>query len=121
GATLSCYRSRPLTSALSLSGSCAQRELHSFPTRRSSDLADRRPGSRRFAGTPRLGAGGRGGGLPLDRGRRHVRCRSGPAAEPARDRKSTRLNSSHVKTSYAVFCLKKKKTKQLQVRTRKAD
>src|SRR5690606_40563634 len=28
---------------------------------------------------------------------------------PRRDRKSTRLNSSHVKTSYAVFCLKKKK------------
>src|SRR5690606_41420994 len=29
----------------------------------------------------------------------------------ARDRKSTRLNSSHVKISYAVFCLKKKKQK----------
>src|SRR5690606_39911785 len=28
------------------------------------------------------------------------------------DRKSTRLNSSHVKISYAVFCLKKKKHKQ---------
>src|SRR5436309_11436017 len=28
---------------------------------------------------------------------------------PAGDRKSTRLNSSHVKISYAVFCLKKKK------------
>src|SRR5690606_40124733 len=28
-----------------------------------------------------------------------------------RDRKSTRLNSSHVKISYAVFCLKKKKTR----------
>src|SRR5690606_40575940 len=28
-----------------------------------------------------------------------------------RDRKSTRLNSSHVKISYAVFCLKKKKIK----------
>src|SRR5690349_22911658 len=28
------------------------------------------------------------------------------------DRKSTRLNSSHVEISYAVFCLKKKKTKQ---------
>src|SRR6266700_4111397 len=28
---------------------------------------------------------------------------------PQRDRKSTRLNSSHVKNSYAVFCLKKKK------------
>src|SRR5699024_11557788 len=28
------------------------------------------------------------------------------------DRKSTRLNSSHVSISYAVFCLKKKKTKE---------
>src|SRR5690606_39588121 len=28
------------------------------------------------------------------------------------DRKSTRLNSSHVKISYAVFCLKKKKTQE---------
>ena len=27
------------------------------------------------------------------------------------DRKSTRLNSSHVKISYAVFCLKKKKSR----------
>src|SRR2546430_11102612 len=33
-----------------------------------------------------------------------------PAASPAgRDRKSTRLNSSHSQISYAVFCLKKKK------------
>src|SRR2546430_7353923 len=30
----------------------------------------------------------------------------------ARDRKSTRLNSSHSQISYAVFCLKKKKTKK---------
>src|SRR5690349_24259099 len=29
-------------------------------------------------------------------------------ARPERDRKSTRLNSSHVENSYAVFCLKKK-------------
>src|SRR5438067_10566606 len=29
----------------------------------------------------------------------------------ARDRKSTRLNSSHVSISYAVFCLKKKKSR----------
>src|SRR3712207_7950860 len=29
---------------------------------------------------------------------------------PAGDRKSTRLNSSHANISYAVFCLKKKKT-----------
>src|SRR3989442_4305745 len=31
------------------------------------------------------------------------------AAARARDRKSTRLNSSHVRISYAVFCLQKKK------------
>src|SRR3989442_9239154 len=30
-----------------------------------------------------------------------------------RDRKSTRLNSSHVRISYAVFCLKKKKKNQI--------
>src|SRR5215475_15240057 len=31
------------------------------------------------------------------------------------DRKSTRLNSSHVKISYAVFCLKKKKAQKEEV------
>src|SRR5690349_23051016 len=34
------------------------------------------------------------------------------------DRKSTRLNSSHVEISYAVFCLKKKKTKKHQEQER---
>src|SRR6267143_5280542 len=42
-------------------------------------------------------------------------CRPWSCAPPlpgaARDRKSTRLNSSHSSISYAVFCLKKKKTK----------
>src|SRR5256885_10860605 len=39
------------------------------------------------------------------------RCR--PACRPAApDRKSTRLNSSHLVISYAVFCLKKKKKQQ---------
>src|SRR3712207_7811077 len=37
-----------------------------------------------------------------------------PAAE--RDRKSTRLNSSHANISYAVFCLKKKKITLLHLR-----
>src|SRR5256885_8812385 len=32
-----------------------------------------------------------------------------PPSSPRRDRKSTRLNSSHLVISYAVFCLKKKK------------
>src|SRR5215475_9791483 len=36
-----------------------------------------------------------------------------------RDRKSTRLNSSHVKSSYAVFCLKKKKKKKPQYLVKK--
>src|SRR2546430_4058847 len=36
------------------------------------------------------------------------RCPLSPARD--RDRKSTRLNSSHSQISYAVFCLKKKKT-----------
>src|SRR5437660_4794840 len=34
-------------------------------------------------------------------------------ATSRRDRKSTRLNSSHVAISYAVFCLKKKKTRSI--------
>src|SRR5215475_15478732 len=43
-----------------------------------------------------------------------------PAAPPdRRDRKSTRLNSSHVKISYAVFCLKKKKKKKTETKTTK--
>src|SRR3712207_9057671 len=45
--------------------------------------------------------------LPPRLGRR--RGRGGPAARRSRDRKSTRLNSSHAHISYAVFCLKKKK------------
>src|SRR5436309_6369762 len=40
----------------------------------------------------------------------HARCREAVAHQGnvRGDRKSTRLNSSHVKISYAVFCLKKK-------------
>src|SRR2546430_11834687 len=38
-----------------------------------------------------------------------------PAKTGQRDRKSTRLNSSHSQISYAVFCLKKKKKRQLRL------
>src|SRR5437870_8545652 len=38
-----------------------------------------------------------------------VGCQERRGGKPGRDRKSTRLNSSHVAISYAVFCLKKKK------------
>src|SRR5699024_5635395 len=37
------------------------------------------------------------------------------------DRKSTRLNSSHVSISYAVFCLKKKKKKKQKTRMQQED
>src|SRR2546427_8249153 len=63
----------------------------------------------------RAGADGRGGGRaqarrPLRRGaRRGVRHH---ACQLRRDRKSTRLNSSHSQISYAVFCLKKKNKKK---------
>src|SRR5215510_15384398 len=54
------------------------------------------PGSRSPQAPPRTPPGGQ-------------RTCSGAGAE---DRKSTRLNSSHVAISYAVFCLKKKKKKK---------
>src|SRR2546426_5044588 len=54
--------------------------------------------------------GGGGGGLaPGEPGNR----------PPPPDRKSTRLNSSHLVISYAVFCLKKKKTKKDENTTEK--
>src|SRR5438034_7824910 len=47
----------------------------------------------------------------LGRGSADGRGRDRPAIRaPSTDRKSTRLNSSHTVISYAVFCLKKKKT-----------
>src|SRR2546426_5100054 len=63
---------------------------------------DRRTGQR---GGPR-----RGRGLS----RRHFHPRT-DQRDPLRDRKSTRLNSSHLVISYAVFCLKKKKTVRHQI------
>src|SRR5437660_8866022 len=47
--------------------------------------------------------------LALDR---QLDLRARGVRVPREDRKSTRLNSSHVAISYAVFCLKKKKKKE---------
>src|SRR5256885_13052070 len=66
-----------------------------FPTRRSSDL-----GQLRGAASPGHSPAGD-----------HSRRPQGPAPGAVADRKSTRLNSSHLVISYAVFCLKKKKKK----------
>src|SRR5437868_12659042 len=80
------------------------RVLHSFPTRRSSDLT--LPcGSFVILHEIELDdAEVRRNGAEEFRFRRDRNAES----EFLRDRKSTRLNSSHVSTSYAVFCLKKK-------------
>src|SRR5215510_16075250 len=42
-----------------------------------------------------------------------------PRSPERQDRKSTRLNSSHVAISYAVFCLKKKKNKKIKKKIKK--
>src|SRR5438034_7138265 len=86
----------------------AHRHLHSFPTRRSSDLVEQ----------PTGGQGNVAHDFTLN-------ARAGSAREEAvvrvfvvkflgdfGDRKSTRLNSSHTVISYAVFCLKKKKQRK---------
>src|SRR5690606_41374305 len=109
---------RRLFSLLSFYSSGSRRYLPSFPTRRSSDLVffswlfllamsrraaevDPGPGGALLLALPSLK-------LPDIFEAFFLMCFS-----PVVDRKSTRLNSSHVKISYAVFCLKKKKkTKQ---------
>src|SRR5438067_7845009 len=50
----------------------------------------------------------RSGGLPSGSARRPMAPEHRPHFPRPPDRKSTRLNSSHVSISYAVFCLKKK-------------
>src|SRR5205814_10722102 len=101
----------------SLHASRPPRHLHSFPTRRSSDLflyhgADDRPGTL-LHDLPELLRDSRVNVLvslredalaQLDVFKARI-----PAVFSNQDRKSTRLNSSHLGISYAVFCLKKKK------------
>src|SRR5207249_10175214 len=99
----------------------ALRVLLSFPTRRSSDLGISTPIFR--AASIRFVPGGTSTAWPLivRLGMRlsgYQGLELGPELFDVRDkgpqdRKSTRLNSSHVSISYAVFCLKKKKITKL--------
>src|SRR5687768_17953981 len=83
-------------------GPAAHRVLHSFPTRRSSDL---REAGLRSIWRHYIGPARRNENYPaLPHARRSDR-------KTHIDRKSTRLNSSHGYISYAVFCLKKKTAK----------
>src|SRR5206468_11628220 len=108
------HRASSTTSALHFHPHAAHTHPHPFPTRRSSDLADRaeceravRLISRHFdqiilddfffyntKSDADIAAKG---------------ARSWTQYRLERDRKSTRLNSSHDQISYAVFCLKKKR------------
>src|SRR5690606_40198313 len=95
-------------------------DLHSFPTRRSSDLLHRERLYRERLHRERLYrecqhsgwiASTVDGGIE-DGGIGNASTKTVVAILEEmgclQDRKSTRLNSSHVKISYAVFCLKKK-------------
>src|SRR5438876_681848 len=92
-------------------------DLHSFPTRRSSDL---RPGAPEL---PDQRPQDRVVHLDVQRGRQPddeleaVDCREVLLL----DRKSTRLNFSHPSISYAVFCLKKKKVNKNELLHRLSD
>src|SRR3712207_8967216 len=63
---------------------------------------------------PLAGRLGRARGSRRVRGAGAARARLAARRAAAGDRKSTRLNSSHANISYAVFCLKKKKKKELK-------
>src|SRR5206468_5280385 len=95
--------------------------LHSFPTRRSSDLSWKASGkTRNNAPFTRRQNFDLALARRIESGARHARDSDFPPRSPlhansfltsnvrTRDRKSTRLNSSHDQISYAVFCLKKK-------------
>src|SRR5690606_41365271 len=94
------------------------RLLPSFPTRRSSDLGGRlcraslhqqfHVPARRIASARARRTRQVAGILRARLDRRVLHGRNRPCAR-CRDRKSTRLNSSHVTISYAVFCSKTKK------------
>src|SRR5205814_10050922 len=100
--------------------SIAHRALHSFPTRRSSDLPElgvRAPKStQRKRGSlevlrlalVNLYRGGGDAQRYLLAGPGLLLTTRGSFQRAQPDRKSTRLNSSHLGISYAVFCLKKK-------------
>src|SRR5690606_40252190 len=107
GDCTSAMPSAALTTALFFFyGSGDHRDLHSFPTRRSSDLGSSKDSLDllRDAGVDLTTA------APYDAAFATMEEYLNTLEEAlSEDRKSTRLNSSHVKISYAVFCLKKKK------------
>src|SRR5438270_3471222 len=74
-------------------------------------LHDALPISKRRTRFSRLGGERSGGGCHMKASLKIAFFGSSLVSEESKDRKSTRLNSSHSQSSYAVFCLKKKKTR----------
>src|SRR5216683_6009245 len=68
----------------------------------------RPPRSTLFPYTTLFRSRGRSGPASSCPARSDLAAQDEPVRPPRRDRKSTRLNSSHDQISYAVFCLKKK-------------
>src|SRR5262245_65315979 len=94
------------------------RDLHSFPTRRSSDLPPESLLVRGISRSSMRNADGRSSEMTsvAESAALISRMSTRPGNEAALpDRKSTRLNSSHLGISYAVFCLKKKKKNTLNI------
>src|SRR5437879_8320188 len=89
----------------------AHRDLHSFPTRRSSDLIFGGNLSAKTERTIIMPNGILNDGYILGTANNQQVVQG--------DRKSTRLNSSHRCISYAVFCLKKKKKNEKKKINRK--
>src|SRR5437899_10225601 len=87
------------------------RDLHSFPTRRSSDLRRQLHRNWRHAARFRQCPFSFGGGVVA------TAIRQGKYFVCPEDRKSTRLNSSHLGISYAVFCLKKKTKNKMKAKS----
>src|SRR5438876_5808863 len=69
-----------------------------------------------FRSQVRVPRGAGRGGPPGEQSAVDVRAARREGGDAPRDRKSTRLNSSHPSISYAVFCLKKKKKDQYKPR-----
>src|SRR5947199_8058754 len=68
--------------------------------------------SRSFTATPSVGSGPRSPSCPTAGSKQATSSKWRKETSSSGDRKSTRLNSSHLGISYAVFCLKKKKKKK---------
>src|SRR5688500_19662476 len=92
-----------LTTSLSQS-SHTPPDLHSFPTRRSSDLLNKPAAGKTGTINSNMAVWFNGYTPALS-----TASMIAGANQQGQDRKSTRLNSSHLVISYAVFCLKKKK------------